>query len=293
MCPACSLCKTYSFGASAFDQDIRDWDTGSVGSANYASMFSGASAMIARFGATGTTPVASFGNAAGSYTPTAAFFNQGDVSTLDGITSVTVSPTFATSTQNYTATAKAGALNLSIDLSRPTGAAAVTLSVNGGTANAVTVGAINPVTGIATLATTTIAKGTNVFTITVTSPDGTASTTYTVTVNSALVSLSPASTSVTEATTTIAFILTQDFPLETTTTVAYSIGGTASAGVDYSTPATGTVDIAKGATSSVLNVALINDAVAEGAETIVVTLTEIRQGNALLSATLYGDNNSE
>ena len=165
-------------GASSFDQDIRDWDVSSVGSGNYVSMFTGASAMIARFnGVTGFDT----NSDAFIITPSAAFFNQGSVSTLDGITGVTTTETFTSAGTTYTATATVGALALSIDLSRPRGTVAVTLE-KGGVTSSLSVGVIDPVTGIAALSVATIAVGTNVFTITVTSPDGTASTTYTLTV---------------------------------------------------------------------------------------------------------------
>ena len=39
--------------AEFFDQDIRDWNTGSVSSSYYAGMFDGATAMQNRFGTSG------------------------------------------------------------------------------------------------------------------------------------------------------------------------------------------------------------------------------------------------
>ena len=91
---------------------------------------------------------------------------------------MTLAETFTSASTSYTATATAGALNLSIDLTRPTGAASVVLT-QGSSTSSVTVGTPNPVTGVATLATTTIAAGE--CGITVTSPDESANTTYTLT----------------------------------------------------------------------------------------------------------------
>ena len=279
---------------AVFDQDIRDWNVSN--SASLDAMFqvqgsgaqAGQSAMRAHF--SGTTGYVDAG------TPLSTFFNQASVSALDGITavasssgatsSVTLSPSFDGSTLNYSAAlSPSNDVALTLNLARPNSAVTVTYAANEGASSDIATSSNTDANGVVSFVFSDLAVGTNVFTITVTSPDGTASTPYTVTLNSAFVSLSTASTSVTEANTTVAFTLTQDFPLETTTTVAYAIGGTATAGMDYSTPETGTVDIAKGATTSVLNVALINDAVAESAETIVVTLTGITQGDAVLSAT--------
>jgi hypothetical protein len=58
-----------------------------------------------------------------------------------------------------------------------------------------------------------------------------------------------------------------------TTTVGYSIGGTASNGSDYSGPS-GTVTISPGSTSCYTTITPMNDSVYEGTETIVLTLNQ-------------------
>ena len=269
------------FGATAFDQDIRDWDTGAVTSGNYASMFNNAAAMIARFGSGGTTPVASFDVDAGAnITPTAAFFNQGSVSTLDGITGVTVSPTFAAATQNYTATAAPGALNLSIDLTRPTGAVAVTLSQNGGTSTPVTVGAINPVTGVADLASVNIASGTNVFSIIVTSPASTSlTTTYTLRVTGkvpvAEIITSPTSVTVAEGSTVTFTVQLGKAP---TSSVTVTPSASDASEVRFS-PATLSFSTSTWNTPQTVTVAGVFDTVTDGTQTSTLTLTASGAGS--------------
>ena len=264
------------FGATVFDQDIRDWDTGAVTSGNYASMFNNAAAMIARFGSGGTTPVASFDVDAGvNFTPSAAFFGQGGVSTLDGITGVTTTETFTSASTSYTATATPGTLNLSIDLTRPTGAAAVTLSVNGGTANAVTVGAINPVTGIAALSGATVATGSNVFTITVTSPDESASTTYTLSVTvgapAAEAGIEPSADTLTVAEGSTATFTVQLGKAPTASvTVTPSVGDASE--VRFS-PATLSFSTGNWNTAQTVTVAGVYDTITDGTQTSTLTLT--------------------
>src|SRR5207237_212865 len=72
------------------------------------------------------------------------------------------------------------------------------------------------------------------------------------------------------------FRVTQSVATPSDTEVNYSIGGTATpgAGNDYTT-LTGTVTIPAGQLFVDINVAVLNDAIAEATETVVVTLTSL------------------
>ena len=66
---------------------------------------------------------------------------------------------------------------------------------------------------------------------------------------------------------------------DTNTTISYSIGGTATSGDDF-TPLTGTVTIAAGQTSAVIDVSVVDDAILESSETVTVTLDSITSGDS-------------
>jgi hypothetical protein len=70
----------------------------------------------------------------------------------------------------------------------------------------------------------------------------------------------------------------------TNTVIAYSVTGTATSGTDY-TSRSGTVTVAAGQTSATISVPVLTDSIAEGNETVIVTLTGVTSGNASLSAT--------
>ena len=257
--------------ATVFDQDIRDWKVDSSDSRG--NMFTGASAMIARFdGVTGFDVDPSL-----SISPSTAFFNQGSVSTLDGITGVTLEETFAPATISYTANVASGALlALGVDLARPRGTVAVTLRVNGGAATPVTIGAIDPVTGVAALESVTIASGTNVFTIAVTSPDESASTTYTLTVTTKLVDISPSVDSVTVAEgATTTFTVSLDVKPADTVTVTPSASD--SSEVIFS-PATLTFTTSTWNIPQTVTVTGVYDAFTDGTQTSTLTLTAASTG---------------
>jgi len=76
------------------------------------------------------------------------------------------------------------------------------------------------------------------------------------------------------------FRLTQTKPSSTDTVLNYSIGGTATpgAGNDYAA-LSGTVAIPAGATTADIDVLVLDDSLVEGAETVIVTLTEITSGD--------------
>jgi hypothetical protein len=70
----------------------------------------------------------------------------------------------------------------------------------------------------------------------------------------------------------------------TNTVVAYSIGGTATAGSDYAT-LSGTVTIPANQLSATIPVSVLDDQLVEGSETVAVTLTGVTGSNAALGAT--------
>lgn len=68
-------------------------------------------------------------------------------------------------------------------------------------------------------------------------------------------------------------------------TVTYSLAGTATAGADYSDAGAGTVLIPEAATSATVTLTVIDDAVSEGNETIILTLLSATAGYAVSPAT--------
>ncbi|MEG4395519.1 Calx-beta domain-containing protein, partial [Microcoleus sp. BROC3] len=80
-------------------------------------------------------------------------------------------------------------------------------------------------------------------------------------------------TAPTESGTTGTFILTLDTPAPDGFSVNYTIGGTATAGIDY-TSLSGTVAFAPGTTTATINVTATNDPVIDPGETVIITLTD-------------------
>lgn len=80
------------------------------------------------------------------------------------------------------------------------------------------------------------------------------------------------------ATSNGSFTVTQTLAAATDTTLAYSVGGTAASGDDYSA-LVGSVTIAAGTTSSTILIPVIDDLIVEGTESITVTLTGITNGS--------------
>ena len=203
-----------------------------------------------------------------------AFFNQGDVSTLDGITGVTLEETFVTSTISYTAIYRPGAsLALSLDMSRPAGTSTVILGVNGGVAAPVIVGAIDPVTGVAALESVTIASGTNVFTITVTSPDTSASTTYTLSVTGTVlepdINTSASALTVAEGSTTT---FTVRLDSEPTASVTVTPSASDASEVRF-IPASLSFSTSTWRAPQTVTVAGVYDTITDGTQTSILTLT--------------------
>ncbi|NVK21128.1 MAG: hypothetical protein HWD86_01295, partial [Kangiellaceae bacterium] len=73
-------------------------------------------------------------------------------------------------------------------------------------------------------------------------------------------------------------------PSDTDTVIAYSVGGTATSGTDY-TALSGTVTILAGSTSATINVPVIDDTIVEGTETVEISLSSVTSGVATIGAT--------
>ncbi len=69
----------------------------------------------------------------------------------------------------------------------------------------------------------------------------------------------------------------------TSVTLSYSVAGTATSGADF-TALSGTVTIASGATTALINIPVLDDLIVEGNETVVITLTAVTSGAASLGA---------
>ena len=85
------------------------------------------------------------------------------------------------------------------------------------------------------------------------------------------------------------FTITQDRLSTQATVIAYTVGGTATSGTDF-TALSGSVTIPAGATTATITVPLLEDGAIEGSETVTVTLTSITSGDLTtqLGATLTG-----
>ena len=83
--------------------------------------------------------------------------------------------------------------------------------------------------------------------------------------------------------------VTQTLASSTNTVLAYTVSGTATSGSDF-TALSGTVTIPAGSTTAVINIPTIDDAIVEGAETVIVTITGVTSGLATLGATLVATN---
>ncbi len=94
--------------------------------------------------------------------------------------------------------------------------------------------------------------------------------------------------------------VTQSASSATNTILTYTVGGTATAGSDY-TALSGTVTIVAPATTATITVPVLDDATVEGAETVVVTLTGITSASGVTldpvpanrtATNMIGDNES-
>jgi uncharacterized repeat protein (TIGR01451 family) len=73
------------------------------------------------------------------------------------------------------------------------------------------------------------------------------------------------------------------------TVVSYAVTGTASSGTDY-TALSGTVTILAGSTTATISIPVINDAIVEGGETVILTLTSISSGLPTLGTPVAATN---
>jgi hypothetical protein len=80
------------------------------------------------------------------------------------------------------------------------------------------------------------------------------------------------------------FTVSLSAPSSTDTTISYTVTGSATpgAGNDYTT-LLGSVTIVAGSTSALIDVSVLNDAIVEGTETVIVTLGSITAGDAQIS----------
>ncbi|WP_075082765.1 Calx-beta domain-containing protein [Mariniblastus fucicola] len=78
------------------------------------------------------------------------------------------------------------------------------------------------------------------------------------------------------------FTVTMSGPSDSPTVIAYSVSGAASNGADFATLA-GRVTIPAGQVSALIDVSVLDDAVVEGVEDVVVTLTSISSGDSQIS----------
>ncbi|NVJ67540.1 MAG: DUF11 domain-containing protein, partial [Gammaproteobacteria bacterium] len=80
------------------------------------------------------------------------------------------------------------------------------------------------------------------------------------------------------------FTVTLSSPSDTDTIIAYTVGGTATEGDDYST-LTLTLVIPAGSTSGVIDIVTTDDSLVEGTETVVATLDSVVSGTPTIGAT--------
>src|SRR6185369_5950323 len=82
----------------------------------------------------------------------------------------------------------------------------------------------------------------------------------------------------------VVFTVTQGAVSSTDTVLTYTVGGTATAGLDYTAPS-GTVTITAGNTSATITIPVINDALVEATETVTITGLTKTSGNSALVVT--------
>lgn len=107
--------------------------------------------------------------------------------------------------------------------------------------------------------------------------------------NSATVSISNTSNGTEAGPVSGALTVTQTNPSATDTVVTYSVSGTATSGVDYAA-LTGTVTVPAGATTASVFVLVVNDAILDPAETVIVTLSSISSGLATMGTPVAATN---
>ncbi|WP_316736794.1 Calx-beta domain-containing protein [Pedobacter aquatilis] len=93
-----------------------------------------------------------------------------------------------------------------------------------------------------------------------------------------------ATTNAAEPSTNGLFTFTMSKASTTATTITYSVGGTATSGIDYTSIGT-SVTIPAGATTATVSVPVINDQIVEGTETVILTMTAATNNAAITAST--------
>lgn len=98
------------------------------------------------------------------------------------------------------------------------------------------------------------------------------------------VSVGTETVTVSEGAGTISVEVVLSAPAASALTIEYSLGGTATSPADYSIVGReGEVEIAQGATSGTIEIEIVDDAIFEGNETIVITLEDVKGGDATIT----------
>ncbi len=101
-----------------------------------------------------------------------------------------------------------------------------------------------------------------------------------------VVAFATAEQTVNEGAAAVAVEVRLNHPASAPVDVAYALGGTASAGTDFTAPS-GSLRIAAGATSGSLSLTLFDDAVVECGETLVISLTSVSSGGTVGSPSVH------
>ena len=242
-------------------------------------------------GTTYRIQVDGYGNGTGTYLLTYAFVpptvvianttNGAEAGPVNGVMTVTQSAVSATNT--VIAYSVAGTATSGTDYTALSGTVTVTA---GATTATITIPVTND--AIVETAETVIVTLTSI-TSGVSTLGATLTATNTIADNDAATATIANTTNGAEPATNGVMTVTQTAVSATNTVIAYSVAGTATSGTDY-TALSGTVTVLAGATTATISIPVINDAIVETSETVIVTLTSITSGLATLGATLTATN---